>query len=39
MKFGHPVQQIVFQKYVDTVKAMTKRVDPLDKQITNTHRH
>lgn len=33
MKFGHPVQQIVFQEYIDTVKAMTKRVDALDKQI------
>lgn len=33
MKFEHPVQQIVFQEYVDTVKAMTKRVDAMDKQI------
>jgi transposase len=33
VKFGHPVQQIVFQEYVDTVKAMTKRVEALDKQI------
>jgi len=33
VKFDHPVQQIVFQEYVDTVKDMTKRVDALDKQI------
>ena len=33
VKLGHPVQQIVFQEYVDTVKAMTKRVDALDKQV------
>lgn len=33
VKFDHPVQQIVFQEYVDTVKAMTKRVAALDKQI------
>jgi transposase len=33
VKFDHPVQQIVFQEYVDTVKAMTERVAGLDKQI------
>ena len=33
VKFDQPVQQIVFQEYVDTVKAMTKRVAALDKQI------
>jgi len=33
VKFDQPVQQIVFQEYVDTVKAMSKRVDALDKQI------
>jgi len=33
VKFEHPVQQIVFQEYVDTVKALTKRVDGLDDQI------
>ncbi len=33
VKFEQPVQQIVFQEYVDTVKAMSKRVDALDKQI------
>lgn len=32
-KFGEPVQQIVFQEYVDTVKMMFKRVNGLDKQI------
>ena len=29
VKFEHPVQQIVFHEYVDTVKAMTKRVAAL----------
>jgi transposase len=33
VKFNHPVQQIVFQEYIDTVKAMTKRVEALDKHI------
>ena len=33
MKFEQPVQQIVFQEYVDTVKAMTKRIDALDQQL------
>ena len=33
VKFVHPVQQIVFQEYVDTAKALTKRIDSLDKQI------
>ena len=33
VKFEHPVQQIVFQEYIDTVKAMSKRVEALDKQI------
>jgi transposase len=32
-KFGQPVQQIVFQEYVDTVKLLSKRVDGLDKTI------
>lgn len=35
VKFDHPVQQIVFQEYVDTVKAMTRRVAALDEQIEN----
>jgi transposase len=38
VKFGQPVQQIVFQEYVDTVKAMTKRVQALDKQIESASR-
>jgi transposase len=33
VKFDHPVQQIVFQEYIDTVKAMSKRVETFDKQI------
>jgi transposase len=33
VKFEQPVQQIVFQEYIDTVKAMTKRVDALDRQM------
>ena len=32
VKFEHPVQQIVFQEYVDTVKAMVKRVEGFDGQ-------
>src|SRR6202049_1614083 len=32
-QFGHSVQQIVFQEYVDTVKALSKRVDGLDAQL------
>ncbi|MEX3968383.1 IS110 family transposase [Paraburkholderia sp. EG286B] len=32
-KFGQPVQQIVFQEYVDTVKAISKRIDGLDTQL------
>jgi len=33
VKLDHPVQQIVLQEYLDTAKAMTKRVAALDKQI------
>jgi transposase len=33
LKFEQPVQQIVFQEYVDTVQAMTKRVAAFDDQI------
>ena len=33
MKFTQPVQQIVFQEYVDTVKMLTKRVSALDQQL------
>lgn len=31
--FDQPVQQIVFQEYVDSVQAMSRRVDALDEQI------
>ena len=33
VKFEQPVQQIVFQEYVDTVHACGKRVDGLDEQL------
>jgi len=33
VKFEQPLQQIVFQEYVDSVQAMTRRVEALDKQI------
>jgi transposase len=33
MKFDQPVQQIVFQEYVDSVKAMTRRIEALDEQV------
>lgn len=33
LKFDQPVQQIVFQEYLDTVQVMTRRVDALDDQI------
>ncbi len=33
MNFAQPIQQIVFQGYVDTVKAKGKRVDGLDRQL------
>ncbi len=32
-QFRQPVQQIVFREYVDTVKALSKRVDGLDTQL------
>ncbi len=32
-KFGQPVQQIVFQEYVEVVKLLSKRVDGIDKTI------
>jgi transposase len=35
VKFGHPVQQAVFQEYLDTVIAMTKRVAGMDEQIAS----
>jgi len=36
VKFNQAVQQIVFQEYVDSVKAMEKRVDALDGQLAET---
>lgn len=33
VKFEQPVQQIVFQEYVDSVQAMTRRVAALDEQM------
>ena len=33
VKFEQPVQQIVFQEYVDSVQAMTRRVAAFDEQI------
>ena len=33
VKFSHPVQQIVFQEYVDTAKALSQRVAALDQQL------
>jgi transposase len=36
VKFTQPVQQIVFQEYVDTVQAMGKRVAGLDRQLEAT---
>lgn len=33
VKYGHAVQQIVFQEYVDTVKALSQRVGALDRQL------
>ena len=33
MKFTQPVQQIVFQEYVDTVKMLSKRIGALDQQL------
>jgi len=32
-KFGHPVQQIVFQEYVDTANKLSQRVAALDQQL------
>jgi transposase len=33
LKFSHPVQQIVFQEYVDTIQALTRRVAALESQV------
>ena len=35
VKFTQPVQQIVFQEYVDTVKLLSQRVAALDQQIAD----
>ncbi len=35
VKFGPPVQQIVFQEYVDTVKLLSQRVAALDQQLAD----
>jgi transposase len=37
--FAQPVQQIVFQEYVDAVQAMTRRVEALNDQIESAGRH
>lgn len=36
VKFAHPVQQIVFQEYIETIKAMNKRLEALDQQLADT---
>lgn len=36
VKFEQPVQQIVLQEYIDTVKVCGKRVDSMDRQIEQT---
>ncbi len=38
VKFDHPIQQIVFQEYVDTVKALILRVAGFDKHIESASR-
>ena len=38
VKFEQPVQQIVFQEYVDTVGVLSKRVVALDKQLESSAR-
>jgi transposase len=35
LKFSQPVQQIVFQEYVDTVKLLSQRVAVLDEQLSS----
>jgi transposase len=35
VKFNQPVQQIVFQEYIDLIHSLTKRVAALDEQIEN----
>ena len=38
VKCEHPIQQIVFQEYVDTVSALTQRVTAFDKHIESASR-
>jgi transposase len=38
VKFGQPVQQIVFQEYVDSVQAITRRVAAFDEQMESAAR-
>jgi transposase len=38
VKYNYPIQQTVFQEYVDTVKALTERVAAFDKQIESAAR-
>jgi transposase len=38
VKFGQPVQQIVFQEYVDSVQAITRRIAALDEQMESAAR-
>lgn len=38
VKCDHPTQQIVFQEYVDTVKALTQRVSAFDKHLESASR-
>ena len=35
LKFSQPVQQIVFQEYVDTVKMLSQRITALDEQMAD----
>ena len=38
VKFGQPLQQIVFQEYVDSVQAITRRIAALDEQMESAAR-
>ena len=38
VKFGQPLQQIVFQEYVDSVQAITRRIAALDEQMESATR-
>ena len=39
VKFGQPLQQIVFQEYVDSVQAITRRVAAFDEQMESAARN